>query len=129
MSKVSLEIAKADVERWLDYKKLTQKKRDEKADMIETLTDLVSSGDITIDEECNIKHNLLFPVGEVKVLTYKPRLKAEAISVHLKGVSSDDMTGMIAAYAAALTVQPKSVIKDLDTEDFSIARAIAIFFI
>ena len=129
MSKVSIEISQQDVNRWLDYKKMTNKKREEKGEMIETLVDLVSSGDITIDEECNIVHQLLFPIGEIKILTYKPRLKAEAISVHLKGVGSDDLTGMISAYAAALTVQPKSVIKELDTEDFSIAKAIAIFFI
>ena len=78
---------------------------------------------------------LKFPIEDkggstaFKTLEYKPRLNMASIHLHLQGVKSADADGRVCAYVAALTSKPKELIKKLDTEDYGIAQAIAIFFL
>lgn len=133
MSKISREIAEAEINSWLDYKKINEKKRNNYKDNIESLIDAVSEGVLSVNPETKeLIHVLSFPIGEemkVNKLEYKPRLTVGAVQSHLNGVKATDADGRIIAYVAALTSQPKELIKKMDTEDNSVAQSIAIFFL
>jgi hypothetical protein len=133
MAKVlTKEMAIADVNRWLDYKKIGDKKRSEKQDHIEALVEAVSEGDLIVEENCTITQKLKFPTEgglSVSEFVYKPRVSAETVIVHMNGVKPTDIDNRIVANIAALTSQPKAIIKKLDTEDLSIAQSIVIFFL
>lgn len=132
-TKIAKDIAAQEVQGWLDFKKIKEKKQESYKDQIEVLVDAVSEGTLEINPETkNITQNLDFPIGsEMKVskLEYKPRLTVGEIQSHMGGVKATDADGRITAYVAALTNQPKELIKKLDTEDNSIAQSIAIFFL
>lgn len=124
--------AAEDVEKWLDYKKLSKAKREQKEDSINKLIDYVSDGVLRIGEDCVIKQQLLFPVGAnsaIKELEYQPRINIGRLQINLKGVDVImDMTGYNFAYGATLTGQPKAVIAELDSEDYSVMQSIIPFF-
>jgi hypothetical protein len=130
--KVNPEIAKAEVEKWLDYKKVSQNKKESYADNIKALEEAIVEGYLSLDDNFNFVQQLKFPIeSEVStsVLTFKPRLKESQVSLHLTGVKIGDFDGRLYAYVAALTGKPKDLIKALDTEDYSIGKNIAFFFI
>lgn len=133
MGTVDIEVAKLEVEKWLDYKKIRSGKRQSLTDNIESLEEAICEGIIVLDDKMNLVHHLLFPLekedDKVEILTYKPRIKLETLHIHLQGVKPGDADGRITAYIAAVSGQTKGLIKKLDTEDSGIAQAIALFFI
>lgn len=130
---IAREVALADIERWLNYKRVNDRKREEYKDNIDTLVDAVCDGDLVVAEDCTLVHTLRFPIetGESKTTTleYKPRLKMSTVHAHLQGVKATDGDGRLAAYIAALTSKPKAVVLALETDDYSISQSIAFFFI
>ncbi len=131
-TKVSADVATKEIDKWLDYKHIKEKKRESFKEQIEALIDAVADGNLILNEKHELVQTLTFPLDgdlPLKELNYKPRLKVSTIHQHLNGVKSTDADGRICAYVAALTSKPKDVIKGLDTEDYSIAQAIAIFFL
>jgi hypothetical protein len=136
MSKISREIASQEINSWLDYKKVNDKKREAFADSIETLIDSICDGSLSLTPEKVLVQELRFPIGEdgketmaIKSLSFKPRLKIQTIHMHLQGVKNGDADGRVLAYVAALSSTPKDALRGMDTEDFSIGQAIAIFFL
>jgi hypothetical protein len=131
MQKVTESIAKKEVEKWLDFKKVSSRKREEYKAYIEALTYAVQDGDLILNEDNSFTQVLKFPLGDgsVKELTYKPRVTVSELRDATKGLAAGDAEGRLAAYCAALTNQPKGVFYGLDSEDNGIAQAIAIFFI
>ena len=134
--KVSLEIAKKEIESWMDAKRVPGTKRIKLADQIETLEYAVVEGTISIDPDTRvIRHGLMFPVadsnGDVALskLEYKPRLATNEIQSRLKGITASDGGAVVNAVISALTGQPAAMIGKLDTEDNSIAQAVAVFFL
>jgi hypothetical protein len=130
--KVSLEISEKEVNEWLDYKKITQQKRDVQEASIKTLINSVAEGSLSLNDDKTFVHELLFPVGKeatIKKFEYKPRVNTGLIQKHMEGSKSTDFDARICATIAALTVNTKEVVKMLDTEDYSIASSIAIFFL
>jgi hypothetical protein len=128
--KVSPEVAQQEIEAWLDAKRISSRKREEDGykQAIETLVDGVVAGILTIREDRTIEHALLFPLdGFADKLEYKSRITVEAVNSRMKGVK--DGSGRIMATIAALTDKATAVISKLDTEDFGIAQAVAIFFL
>lgn len=132
---ISREIATTEVNSWLDYKKVNDKKRETYKDNIDTLIEAVMDGSLVLDSETKIlKQTLRFPIGEdkdvaVSVLEFKPRLKVSTVHAHLQGVKSTDADGRLCAYMAALTSKPKELLKAMDTEDYNVGMGIAIFFL
>lgn len=128
---VSKDVAQADVERWLSFKKLTDQRREDKKENIDALINAVCDGNLVIDEDCNLIQKLMSPFGdEMKIaeLKYKPRLTPFSLNLHLKGVKSTDMDARVCAYVCALTSQAKGIIEKLDMEDYLIGQNIAFFF-
>lgn len=130
--KVSREVAEQEINSWLEAKRISEKSREEKKDQIESLIDSIVEGDLQLQEDNSFVHVLKFPIKgevEIKQLEYSARIKVATIQAHLQTVKNTDTFGMITAYVAALTEKPKNIIKELDTEDYRIAQAIAIFFL
>lgn len=128
---VAKEVAQAEIEKWLDYKKFTEQRREDKKENIETLISAISDGNLVVDSDCNLIQKLMSPFGdEMKIteLKYKPRLTPFALKFHLNGVKATDMDARVCAYVCALTSQAKGVIEKLDMEDYLIAQSIAFFF-
>lgn len=127
--KIDREVATNEVIAWLDYKKISQKKRESKQEAIEAIVDAVCDGTLVIKDDKSVEHTLKFAIGDLTKVSYKPRLQMNSIHVHMQGVKSTDADGRVVAYIAALTSQAKEMIKKFDTEDFDVAQSIAIFFI
>ena len=133
MSKVvDLETAKKEVEKWLDFKRVRDSKRKSNADTIEALAEAVSEGQLVLNEDHTLTHNLDVPTeGEVPVtqLTYKPRLTVQDTHSKMKGVKANDVDGRIIALVSALCGKPTGIIGRLDTADYSVSQNVALFFL
>jgi hypothetical protein len=130
--KINREVAVQDFERWLDFKRVSDNKREKSKDQEDLIVDGISNGSITIDDECNIHQILVFPVdGEAgfSELIYRPRINRKLLSVKLKAIKADDPDGRISAYAAALCNKAVLQIDKLDTEDLRVADAIVMYFL
>jgi hypothetical protein len=132
---VSYEQARDEVNGWLDYKKVKEKKREAYKDAIDTLVDGVKDGTLSIAEDMKITHALAFPVedstGKIVFdkLEYKARLSVGEIGERTKGVKAADTDGRIMAHVSALTGKAIGLLNKMDTEDNSIAQSIAVFFV
>jgi hypothetical protein len=134
MSKVNFDLAKAEVDGWLDKKRIPSKKRESLSGMIDNLIDAVVEGDLTIDEETGIMtHTLVVPIGEsegYKELKYKLRITGKDVEPHKKLIKGSDFGDELTRIILALTGAPINVIRQLDMgTDRSIAEAIAVFFV
>lgn len=133
--KIAIEQAEKEVSEWLDKKKISESKRKSKEDAVEILVNALADGEIIIETTGEITQILKFPTegekGEAGVtrLKYKARIKTSTLQVCMQGSKLGDGYGVIISVCSALTNEPKNVIKDLDSEDFSIGQAIANFFL
>jgi hypothetical protein len=132
-NKVDIATATADIDRWLDFKKVNEKRRDDNKSSIDTLISAVMAGTLTVDGECKLHQTLLFPKGEgataISQLTYRPRMETREVQKYLVNVAPNDIVGRVTGYIACLTNESKGVIQVLDSEDNQVAQAIALFFI
>lgn len=129
IEKVDPVVAAGEVTRWLDQKRVMPKKRESLKEQIETMTDAIVHGVLSIDEEGVITHKLLYPLeGFAEELTYKPRIRVEDVQARLKNQKSTDVDARILATMAALTGKSMGVLAKLDSEDLSVAQSIVIFF-
>ncbi len=134
---ISEEIAKKEIEKWLDFKNVSPRKRNKKEikTNIEALTDAICDGDLVLDEDFNLVLTLRNPVldkegkAQLKSMTFKPRLLLEDVESHLMNVKADNTIGMLAAYTAALTGLNSRMTKKIDTDDNKTAQAIVMFFL
>lgn len=131
-NKVAREVAEGEIGRWLDCKKVSNKKRESNRSSIDSLVDAVVEGLLVVQEDGSLIHTLKFPTdGEspLESLKYKLRLKVGDIHSYMKGIKADDADGRVAAYVAALIGKPLKLVQALDSEDYSISQAVAVFFI
>ena len=128
MEKITTEQAEFEVEQWLDFKKISQRKRANNKENIEILVSAIVDGQLILKENQFVQ-KLLFPVNEITELKYVARITVKQVRLQMQGVKSNDLNGMILGYACALTGQVKNVLDALDTEDYAILQSIAIFFL
>jgi hypothetical protein len=133
MTKISSEIAEKEVAAWLKYKGVSERKAEAQKDNIDTIKEAIEDGNLTLDPETMIFTQILkFPIGEkdsIKEFKFQPRIKLNAIRQQLNNVKSTDTIGLLSAYVSALTSQPKDILLNMDTEDYKVGQAIAIFFL
>lgn len=129
---VSKEVAQVEIEKWLDCKKISERKRETTKDNTAALVDAISEGGLVLTEKNELVQTLKFPIGEtspVEKLTYKPRLTVKEVNTKMQGVKANDVDGRVTGYIAALTNLTMEEVKKLDTEDYGLAQNIAIFFL
>lgn len=134
--KVSAEQAKLEFETWLDAKRVKPEKREKYADMIESIVYGIIYGQVTVDPDTKvITQHLAYPIQDsngatvLSKLDYKPRLRTQELQDRTKGIDPGDGIGRLCAIAGALTGNSTSMISKLDTEDYEIARSVAVFFL
>jgi len=126
------ELAEKEIQKWLDFKKVSQTKRKDKKDAINVLVNAITDGNLVLTDNLLLEQTLNFPLGKdtkITKLVYKNRLSVAEIQQETSNMASTDVYAMIGAYIACLTEQPKAIVFLLDTEDYSIAQSIASFFI
>jgi hypothetical protein len=136
-AKVDPQTALQEFERWISIKRIRDQKRQEntKNKSEDLLVSAIVEGDISIDEDGYINHNLIFPLenadGSVILnkLRYMPRIPQKLLNIKLKGVEATDGDRRIIAYGAALTNQNMGLIEQMDTEDQRIMQAIVLYFL
>ncbi len=132
---VSKDIAQGEIEKWLEYKKVSDIERQSNKENIDSIIDSISQGHIVLNEDYTLVQTLKFPIEDKEgktafsILEYKPRINVSLCHLHLQGVKSTDADGRLLAYVCALTSKPKELIKKLDTSDYKISQSIAIFFL
>ena len=129
MTSVSIEVATADVEKWLDFKKVRETKREKFAETVENLIEGFQDGLLTLDEETGeITQHLQFPANGIEKLVFKPRIDVGSVNLHLTKVKPGDSDGRVLAYVCALTGKLKAEIAKMDLEDYNVSGNIAVFF-
>ena len=128
---VSDEMAQAEIESWLDFKKIDEAQREDQESAIKALISYVKSGNLELNADKSFTHNLKFPIetAGISKLTYKARITEREITQKLHGIKGDDGDGRLAAHIAALTGEVIGIVRAMDKEDFKIARSIAVFFV
>ena len=136
-TKVSMEMAVQDFDRWISIKQIREQKRQEnaKSKFEDIITTSICEGDLAISEDGYITHKLIFPLkdgegGELlNELKFMPRIPVKLLSIKLKGVDPSDMFKMQIAYISALTNVNMGIIEKLETEDFRICQSIVMYFL
>lgn len=124
------EIAKNDLNAWLDAKRIKSKDREAKADQIEQLLEAMEDGALVLDPETNnLIYTLNFEVAGKKVLTFKPRVTVSELNDKLRGVDGTKPNEMLVAYIAATTELSLGIIKKIDLSDYKIGQAVCMFFL
>lgn len=134
---INEEMAKVEIEKWLDFKNVSKRKRKQKEikSNIETITYAICDGDLVLDDSFNLVQTLRNPVkdteGKVVLseLTFKPRLLLGDVETSLMNVKTDNHMGMLAAYTSALTSVNTGLIRKIDTDDNKTSQAIVMFFL
>ncbi len=139
MNKITAEIAEQEVQNWLEFKKVSERKRENYKDNIETIVNAMVDGVLVLEPDTftfkqTLKHKIApdeksQQSGSIEELEYKPRITVRQVQMQLQGIKASDVQGMILGYACALTGKPKGILAALDTEDFNTVQAIAIFFL
>lgn len=139
------EAAEIEVASWLDYKRvpLLERKIPQNEGAIKVMVSAVMSGNISFAQEqffidnSNketaadgpvITHTLIFPVGSLTELKYKPRARVASAYAGTKNLNGIGMAVYV-AYATELTGKLTAQLNNLDTQDFKILQAITTFFL
>ena len=129
---LTMEPARAEMEKWLDHLQVRKKKREDQKDTIEFLIEAFMYGDLVLNDDFTLTQKFRKPIGEKKrysEFTYATRLDQGKIRQTVKGVKiSEDPTGYIMAYVAALVGEVKAIIDKMDSQDYKIGQNISNFF-
>lgn len=124
-----LEVAKAEVKKWLDTKRIGQSERDAREFQIETLQSAVTDGLLKLNENNEWEQKLNFPLTDVSVdkLKFKNRMTAnENIAASANAGGNPQL--VMSCFISHLTGEASELIRKMDTVDYKIASAIGIFF-
>lgn len=130
---VDYEIAKSDVNAWLDEIRCKPRKRDSKSDEIETLIEAVQYGELILNDSREFTLKLEHPIesgdSPIEELKFKNRCSISGVRQQLKGIKDGDFQGMYLAYAAVMTGKPKGTLNKMETMDAELMRTIVGFFL
>lgn len=129
--KVSLEKAQNEFNAWLDYKKVSNSKRESLKDVADEILDAIQDGHLVIDTDTyEIVYTLKFPPekGDLKEIKFQARVSTGIIDSKLRGVALNDAPGRVRAYACAITGLVPNDFRVLDTADWSIVSDVVAYF-
>ena len=136
-SVIPRDVAEEEVQKWLDYKRISINEDDEEDVAKEkSLVKYFMDGSLCLNHDnFTITQKLKFPLsdedGEVALaeIVYQPRLNRSHLNAKMKGVKASDVDGRLVGYTAALSGQPKGMLGKLDTEDNKVAQSVVMFFL
>lgn len=136
MNVISIDLANAEMEKWLDHKRVSVARRESKKLAIDGLASEIAAGNLVLmPDTFKLKYTLKFPItsesGEeaLSELEFMPRLRAQDVVPYMKGIKADDLKGTLRANIAALTRKSMGIIQKMDTEDMDVAESVSLFFI
>lgn len=131
MNKVDFDTATQEVEKWLDAKKIPQRKRDQMKAMTDNMVDAMQEGLLRMDDDCTLIQTLQFPESDqFSELKFKLRITSFDLEQPKKIVKGDGLDDNLTRILMALTNAPVNVIRKLDSSvDRPIADSIATFFL
>ena len=136
MAKMDIESATLEFNKWLDYKRVKQARREEKEAFGEAIISSIMDGDLIINEKTFIMtYKLLFPILDNKgneylsELKFNPRVKVKELNIKLKAVKVEDADGRLLAHAASSCDKNVGELALIDTEDNDIVKSIAGYFL
>jgi hypothetical protein len=131
--KVSEEQAEKEIKGWLDFKKVSDRRRVILGASILALKMAIMEGDIVINgDSFEIEQTLKFPIGldkTIKVLKYKPRILVDDIEKRTQSNPDTQSKGHILGVVAALTDQNSGMLGKSDPEDYTVMSHVAVFFV
>lgn len=133
MSKVPEQVAQEDIERWLEARMTSDKKRRDLADSIKELEGAVMDGNLIVKEDGTLLQKLIIPIGEESKLTevkYKLRITAGDVQKRMVGnkIKATDLHGTLLIQICAATDLTFEQVAKMDYTDYAIATAIGNFF-
>lgn len=119
------------VTQWLDYKKVSKGKRDKFKDDFDNLVFACEERKIIFNNDMSITHTLVFPIdikgNTITEMHYSPQISFDALAQRMIGIPPQNLDLRIAAHVSAISMQPLSVVRKMDTQDFHIARSVTTF--
>lgn len=128
---IDRQTAEKEVTEWLDARKVGKSKREKQSDVIESMIEAMEEGRLVIEENRSITYTLIEPIKgdkDITELNFKFRITTEDIQIQMTGVNTKDVISVVLAYFSALTGVPKSVLRKLDSSDYSFGQGFASFF-
>ena len=132
MEKVNREIAKEELNKWLDFRLIKDRYREDNEDLMEMLLDMFEEGGLILNEDYTLTYELIHYIGEDEDVTsfnFKPRIKQKDLIKNTKGNKPGDGDARILSYMATLTGKPKDLLLEMDTIDYNGATAIVSTFL
>ena len=133
--RINTETAQSELNKWLDFKNVKEKKRIEYATFGDNIVEAIESGDIILNEKNELEYKLNSPItaesGAVVLekLIFKPRLRVAELNAKLKGVQSGDADARVLAYIGAATDQNTGLIAKMYTDDYLVCQSIIMYFL
>lgn len=129
MELVNRKTAQAEIQRWIEAKRIKGAILEAKKPQIEILIQAVQEGDLIVNEDCTLTQNLVFETGGETKLTYKTRITQADIDKAKENVKGNDFDTFILRTQYALTDAMVNVLRNLDlSTDRVLADTIAVFF-
>lgn len=132
-SLVSKEIAKKDLDRWLDFHEINE---DQKADTEANINIMIAgiqSGRIIINEDCTLIQNLKHPFGKEKSinkLVYTSGgLPIGEVDSAKTAINKENDSRNSIAHISVATNTAVDIINKMSSKDLNTAAAIILFFI
>ncbi len=132
--KVSFEIATAEIEKWLDSKKISQLRREKNIGSFETLVGLVREGSLVVNDDMSVTLSLNFPIkspegtDSVSSLKFKQRMSEAELEPNRKLVGGSGNAAILMATAITVTGELHAILKKCDSIDMENIHNICIFF-
>jgi len=133
MNKVTQEVAEKDVQKWLDARMTSEKKRKDMHDSIIELESAVMEGNLIVNDNGSLTQKLIVPFGEeetTSTINYKLRITAGDIQKRMVGnkVKAGDIDGRLIVHVCAATGLSFEQVSKMDSVDYSLASTIGNFF-
>lgn len=135
MKKVTNEVAAQDFERWLSFKHISDRKREENSQYGAQITEAIQDGVIEVTEDHELKYTLPEPIKDddggviCKELFFKPRIRVEKLNDKLKAYKPTDADGRVLAHISALTGESAGIIGKMYSDDYKLCEAIVMYFL
>lgn len=126
---VTREVAERELNGWLEFRRVSDRRRENFEEQVETLIDAICSGIVTITSDNEILMKLQYPSDLCKELKFKSRLTVRDLRTRLANVKASDGDARIEAYLIALTGTTQGAIGLMDTADYSLASSVVVFFL
>lgn len=126
---ISKDQAELEINSWLDFKKISERKREAFKTNIDNMIEAIMEGNLSLNDETFVlTQTLKFPISDIKTFDYKPRIKVKEVQDRLQNIKGGGIFAQSFAYISALTGQLTGIVKELETEDYTLADHISVFF-